>query len=69
MRLPVSGTAVPRSRLKLPDHDPTVAHQEGSRILVDRAAHGAEGPHSFGHPDGITLTSEVIGQLLDGVWV
>lgn len=69
MRLPVAGSAVPRSRLKLPDHDSTVAHQEGSSILVDRAAHSAEGPHSFGHPDGITLTSEVIGQLLNWVWV
>lgn len=44
-------------RLELPYHDPAVTHDQGRGVLIDRAAHHAEGTDSLCHPDGVTLAS------------
>lgn len=66
---PVPCISTAHSRLQFPDHDPAVAHDEGSCVLIDRTAHHTEGADSFRHPDRITLASQVIGKFLNGVWV
>lgn len=69
VHLPVPCISTAHGRLQLPYHDPAVTHYEGGCILINRTAHHTEGTDSFRHPDCITLASQVIGKLLNGIWI
>lgn len=66
---PVPCISTAHGRLQFPYHDPAVTHYEGGCILINRTAHHTEGTDSFRHPDCITLASQVIGKLLNGIWI